>query len=92
MKYLIGCLSLLSAIYLTGCKTNAKPPKRIGMPNPASVFCIQQGGEVILKKDENNASYGMCKFKDGSEIEEWAYFRAHHKAENETQSTIKKPK
>ena len=41
--------------------------KMIGMPNPASVYCIKQGGESVIVKDKDGNEYGICKFKDGKE-------------------------
>ena len=51
----------------------------IGMPNPASVYCMEQGGEFVIKKDEQGNEYGICRFKDGKEIDEWEYYRENHK-------------
>ena len=45
-----------------------------GMPNPASVYCEEQGGQLELREDENG-SYGVCIFDDGSECDEWAFYR-----------------
>lgn len=45
----------------------------VGIANPASTYCIEQGGELELRQDENN-SYGQCVFEYG-ECEEWAFFR-----------------
>lgn len=45
------------------------------MPNPASVFCEDNGGKVDLRTDETGAVAGVCVFPDGSECDEWAYFR-----------------
>ena len=53
----------------------AKESTAIGMPNPASVFCTDNGGTLEMRKDESGGEYGMCLFSDGSECEEWAYFR-----------------
>jgi hypothetical protein len=44
------------------------------MPNPASVFCEEQGGQVDIRT-ENGGQVGYCLFPDGSECEEWALFR-----------------
>ena len=56
--------------------------KMIGMANPASVYCVEQGGESIIRKDkdenENEYEYGICKFKDGKEIDEWEFYRQNH--------------
>ncbi len=45
------------------------------MPNPASVYCEQQGGKLEIRTDSAGGEYGVCKFDDGSECDEWAYYR-----------------
>ena len=52
--------------------------KMIGMANPASVYCVEQGGESIIKQDKDGSEYGICKFKDGKEVEEWEFYRKNH--------------
>lgn len=52
--------------------------------NPASTYCVEQGWEIEIKEDSTWAQYGVCKFKDGTEVEEWEYFRANHKDEAAT--------
>jgi putative hemolysin len=47
----------------------------IGMPNPASVHCTDEGGKLEMREDAAGGEYGMCVFADGSECEEWAFFR-----------------
>ena len=46
-----------------------------GLPNPASKYCIDQGYELEIRTDEEGNQYGVCIFPDGSECEEWEYFR-----------------
>ncbi len=46
-----------------------------GLPNPASVYCEEQGGVVEIRTDEEGNQQGFCVFPDGSECDEWAYFR-----------------
>lgn len=46
-----------------------------GLPNPASVYCIEGGYELEIRTGEDGGQYGVCIFPDGSECEEWAYFR-----------------
>jgi hypothetical protein len=53
------------------------PRPRIGIPNPASVNCTEQGGRVDLRRDAARNIYGVCLFPDGRECEEWALFRDH---------------
>jgi len=52
--------------------------KMIGMGNPASVYCVEQGGESIIKQDKDGSEYGICKFKDGKEVDEWEFYRKNH--------------
>jgi putative hemolysin len=46
-----------------------------GLANPASVYCQEQGGTVEIRTDAEGGQYGVCIFDDGSECDEWAYFR-----------------
>jgi hypothetical protein len=45
------------------------------MANPASVYCGEQGGRLEIRSDAQGNEYGICIFNDGSECEEWAFFR-----------------
>lgn len=47
----------------------------IFMPNPASVFCEQQGDSVEIRTAEDGSQTGWCIFPDGSECDEWAFYR-----------------
>ena len=47
----------------------------VGMPNPASVYCEAQGGTVDIRTDDGGGQVGVCVFTDGSECDEWAFFR-----------------
>ena len=46
-----------------------------GLPNPASKYCVDQGYELEIRADESGNQYGVCIFPDGSECEEWEYYR-----------------
>lgn len=50
----------------------------VGMPNPASVFCEENGGTLEIRQVEGGEA-GYCKFADGSECEEWAFMRGECK-------------
>jgi hypothetical protein len=45
------------------------------MPNPASVYCEQQGYISEIRTAADGGQTGYCIFPDGSECDEWAYFR-----------------
>ena len=79
MKYFLSFIILIGIFSCTTADSgNSNVKKPIGMPNPASKYCVDQGGQSISKKDEDGNSYGVCKFKDGTEIDEWEYFRQNH--------------
>jgi putative hemolysin len=46
----------------------------IGLPNPASKFCEDNGYKLEMR-EEAGGTVGYCLFPDGSECEEWAYYR-----------------
>jgi len=50
-------------------------PAQAGLPNPASVYCEEQGGRLEIRTDASGGQAGVCIFPDGSECDEWAYFR-----------------
>ncbi len=51
------------------------PPRSSGLANPASVYCQEQGGKLDIRTGADGGQVGMCIFPDGSECEEWAFFR-----------------
>jgi hypothetical protein len=46
-----------------------------GMPNPASVYCTQEGNKLEIRTAADGSQNGICVFPDGSTCDEWAYFR-----------------
>ena len=48
---------------------------RVGMPNPASVHCVEQGGRLEARRSPQGDETGFCVFKDGRQCEEWALLR-----------------
>lgn len=75
-------------LFLASCATTpiqpaeinpADPPTLVptmpSLPNPASVFCEQQGGKSEIRTAADGSQAGYCIFPDGSECDEWAYFR-----------------
>jgi hypothetical protein len=45
------------------------------MPNPASVYCTQQGNKLEIRTAADGSQSGVCVFPDGSTCDEWAYYR-----------------
>ncbi len=81
----LALLLLALALLLAGCDVVPRPmPTAIpvvqptaqpGLPNPASVYCQEQGGRLEIRTDADGGQAGYCVFPDGSECEEWAFFR-----------------
>lgn len=61
------------AFYRGECEPGTTFASPIGMPNPASVFCEEQGYTLEIR-DEAGGQVGYCLFPDGSECEEWAFY------------------
>jgi putative hemolysin len=75
---------LMLLILLTSCSAPPAPPTipplssdtpQANMPNPASVYCEQQGNRLEIRAAADGSQSGVCIFPDGSECDEWAYFR-----------------
>lgn len=69
------------AYYRDECKPGdmdvALPPAATpaGIANPASTYCAEQGGTSEIRTGEDGSQSGVCVFSDGSECDEWAFFR-----------------
>jgi putative hemolysin len=70
MKYTLTVMLVLGALVLGACGQQPAPD----MENPASKYCVDQGGKWESRTEESG-EVGYCLFDDGSECEEWAYYR-----------------
>ncbi len=59
----------------TGTGAGGARTGKVGIANPASVNCIQQGGTLTILKRGDGGEYGICTFNDGRLCEEWSLFR-----------------
>lgn len=80
MKRIITFTIIMLA--MTACtvfRVNSKPAvtegTQVNMPNPASVYCTQQGNKLEIRTAADGSQSGVCIFSDGSTCDEWAYFR-----------------
>ena len=63
-------LACLAGLMAAACTT-----QQTGLPNPASVYCEENGGRLDLRTSEDDSVAGVCVFPDGSECDEWAFYR-----------------
>ena len=87
MKSILAFLAISLALVV--CATPPAQPaptplptsvSQVHIPNPASVFCEEQGHRLEIRTTEDGSQTGMCIFENGSECEEWAYYRGECKA------------
>lgn len=78
---IISSIIILSIVVI-GCtkpievtSTPITGPGDVNIANPASVYCEKQGYTLETRLDSEGNQYGVCIFPDGSECDEWAYFR-----------------
>jgi len=50
-------------------------PAGMELANPASKYCLDQGYVLQMVEDQLGNQMGICNFPDGSQCEEWAYYR-----------------
>ena len=56
-------------------KPTATDMTQAGLPNPASVYCEQNGNTLDIPTADDGSQSGVCVFPDGSSCDEWAYYR-----------------
>ncbi|SCM51459.1 hypothetical protein BN1044_00921 [Hafnia alvei] len=87
MKVGMLVIAGMSSLMLAGCVSGNAAPNAdaaptptqgaIGMPNPASVYCLKLGGKEINKTTELGVSTD-CLLPTGERIDEWALYRRDH--------------
>jgi len=71
-----------SSVPTSGCgEEKSEREKSVGLTNPASTNCVDKGGTLEIKTDETGGQYGVCKFANGRECEEWKFFRGECRAD-----------
>ena len=68
-------LTACTALQVQKPEPAATDMPQAAMPNPASVYCLQNGNKLEIQTASDGSQPGVCVFPDGSTCEEWAYFR-----------------
>jgi putative hemolysin len=66
---------LVLAVALVACGDDPE------IANPASEFCVEQGGTVEIVTDAAGNQSGLCLLPDGTQADEWEYYRRYHEDE-----------
>ncbi len=85
--YILGIVLVLGALVIGGCRTTTPEPAT-GLANPASVYCEEQGYTLEMRTDAGGGTYGVCVFPDGSECEEWAFYRGECKPASASEAAL----
>lgn len=74
---LLFVLVICASLFFSACSPKTDiPTSQADMPNPASVLCEANGGNLELRSDASGAVQGVCVFSDGSACNEWEFFHA----------------
>ncbi len=76
MKKIIGIvigILVIAIVYFIVSSNNTQTA------NPASTYCLEQDGTLDIQTLSDGSEYGVCKFEDDSECEEWKLYRGECK-------------
>lgn len=75
-------LLTIALLALTACAPLSPQPEpaatgtpEANLPNPASVNCRERGNTLEIRTEADGSQQGVCVLPDGTECDEWAYFR-----------------
>ncbi len=66
---------VLAACAAQGAQAPTPTSGEPGLPNPASAYCEEKGYRLEIRTAEDGSQSGVCVFPDGSECDEWAFYR-----------------
>lgn len=89
LTILLTCCAVPQPHPGTGAVATNTP--QANMPNPASLFCEQQGNRLEIRTAADGSQSGACIFPDGSECDEWAYYRGECGPANQSAPTAGPP-
>jgi putative hemolysin len=72
---IILALTACTALQVPTSDPSAATTPLAGLPNPASLFCEQNGNTLEIRTADDGSQSGVCVFPDGSTCDEWAYYR-----------------
>lgn len=70
-------LSLLALAACSPANDTPEAPAKVGLANPASVYCVDQGGTLEPVTTAAGVS-NDCVLPDGERLDEWDLYRRDH--------------
>jgi|GEM_PF-752355 len=85
IKHSIIASVLISSALLAGCGSSEPDEYDVkeydATTNPASLYCVQQGGELeMVTEDKKRVTY--CTFSADDKTEQWEYYENRDKHQN----------
>jgi putative hemolysin len=81
MKSVLSVLVILVVLGLSACGGELSPvptadtfQSPLNLANPASKYCVDQGYRLEIRQEAAGEA-GYCVFDDGTECDEWAFYR-----------------
>ncbi|MHB8831439.1 MAG: putative hemolysin [Patescibacteria group bacterium] len=56
-------------------KTDDKLAQDTALSNPATIYCLQQGGKFTMQKSLDGSTEGLCTLSDNITCDVWAYYK-----------------
>lgn len=71
-RTVLAVLFVTVGVAMTGCSGETaedEQPAATGLPNPAAVFCVENGGTYEIRRAADGSQTGVCILEDGSEVD-----------------------
>ena len=66
---------LIGLLIYVRMNSSEKDESNSQLANPASVYCEENNGTLEIRTAEDGSQSGMCILKNGTECDEWKYYR-----------------
>ena len=75
LTIILLALTACTAFQVETLESTGTDIPQVNIPNPASVYCEQEGNTLEIHTAADGSQSEVCVFPDGSSCEEWAYYR-----------------
>ena len=72
LTMLAGCQTSVSAPPASEVASEPDQATQPAVTNPASQYCLDQGGTLAIEERGDGGQFGVCYFEDNRQCEEWA--------------------